>query len=652
MGKRLAVVGALLVNLVATALLVAAPASAATTTTIVSQSNLQGWGFYNDTDNTSRPPDFVGGPGTPPLGTGSAHLAVDSTGREILATGAYASTRLADITDLSYSAYRHLPADTSLPQTISFQFDVDYDLTAPSGAYHGRLVYEPYQAGIQPAIDTWQTFNPLAGKWWQSKNDNGGQMPCPQSAPCTTAQVLQNWPNIGVWQFGAVLLRAGGPWPGGFDGNVDSFTIGVNSNVTTYNFETDVDLNIAMQAQPTSVNAGQNVTYTITAGNSGASAAADVKVVDALPAATTFVSCQATNNGVCDGTDNDRVISFSTLAPNASATITLVAQVKNTTADGATVTNSATINGSSLDANAYNNSATASVQVSNPPPAPQSTVTLTVGNGGTVTPGAGSYTYDTGSVATFTAQASQGNVFLGWTVDGTFVGFNTTLNLPVTNDRTVSAAFAAPTTFCDVTATTPYADAIWQLSARGVARGFANPHGSGNCFGPSDPVIRAQTSGFLARMAGWDKNQQTNTFPDRCDANGQNCIDAELWNDVSVLAFHDVARGFADHTFRPRANVVPGQVISFVARTFVAKGWWVPAQQDDPNVYPGVPADSGHRLDVLTYAQYAGVIPGTTGKSDPWNDPNTGWSAQASRSWVAGVIWQAYNAYWSTNHIP
>ena len=101
MGKRLALVGALLVNLVAAMLLVAAPASAASTTTVVSQSNLQGWGFYNDTDDSSRPPDFVGGPGTPLLGTGSAHLAVDSTGREILATGAYAGTKLADISDLS-----------------------------------------------------------------------------------------------------------------------------------------------------------------------------------------------------------------------------------------------------------------------------------------------------------------------------------------------------------------------------------------------------------------------------------------------------------------------------------------------------------------------------------------------------------------------
>jgi hypothetical protein len=65
-----------------------------------------------------------------------------------------------------------------------------------------------------------------------------------------------------------------------------------------------------------------------------------------------------------------------------------------------------------------------------------------------------------------------------------------------------------------------------------------------------------------------------------------------------------------------------------------------------------VPADSGHRLDVLTFAQYAGVIPGTSGKSDPWNDPNTGYASQASRAWVAGVIWQAYSSYWSTNHIP
>ncbi|MCZ7567881.1 MAG: right-handed parallel beta-helix repeat-containing protein [Ardenticatenaceae bacterium] len=84
--------------------------------------------------------------------------------------------------------------------------------------------------------NSWQTWNPLTGKWWASGAP--GNSLCPQSSPCTTAQVLTTWPNTGLRSDdGFLWFKAGGPWSSGFDGNVDAFTIGVNGVETTYDFE-------------------------------------------------------------------------------------------------------------------------------------------------------------------------------------------------------------------------------------------------------------------------------------------------------------------------------------------------------------------------------------------------------------------------------
>ena len=117
----------------------------------------------------------------------------------------------------------------------SLQLDVDYDLTDANTAWQGRLVFEPYQNGtVVPGI--WQTWDVRAGEWWASGAP--GNTVCPQSNPCTWAEVLAAFPNAGIRaNAGNVNFKAGGPWLGGFVGNVDAFTIGVNGNTTTFDFE-------------------------------------------------------------------------------------------------------------------------------------------------------------------------------------------------------------------------------------------------------------------------------------------------------------------------------------------------------------------------------------------------------------------------------
>ena len=149
-----------------------------------------------------------------------------------MVNSSYAGTPLADITSLSYSTYGHGASTVFAP---SLQLDVDYDLTDLNTAWQGRLVYEPYQNGIVTP-ETWQSWSPLDGVWWASGAP--GNALCPQSNPCTWAAVLAAFPNAGIrTTAGNINFKVGGPWTGGFTGNVDAFIIGVNGEETVFNFE-------------------------------------------------------------------------------------------------------------------------------------------------------------------------------------------------------------------------------------------------------------------------------------------------------------------------------------------------------------------------------------------------------------------------------
>jgi hypothetical protein len=272
-------------------------------------------------------------------------------------------------------------------------------------------------------------------------------------------------------------------------------------------------------------------------------------------------------------------------------------------------------------------------------------VTLSVSGPGTVDRPVGTASYPAGSTQTLTATPNSGDVvFVGWTVDGTFVGFGNPLALPVTKDRTVVALFAAIPAFCDVTPSTPGAVAIQQLAARGVIFGSDNPNGPGKCFLPGDTLLRIHVAGMVARAFGWDQEDHGNTFTDQGE------VDADLWRNAGTLAFYDVARGYRDNTYDPTGPVLHAHAVSFVTRAMVRKGYWT-RQADNAAYYPGVPEASGHRVDAVTYYFYAGNIVGTAAPTDPWDGPN-GYAGPSSRAYFAQVLWQAYSSYFSTNRIP
>lgn len=128
------------------------------------------------------------------------------------------------------------------------------------------------------------------------------------------------------------------------------------------------DPSVSMTVAPDPVLTGSNVTYTITLRNNRPTQADNVVVTDNLPATMTFVSCAATNGGICSGVGNDRTITFAQLPGNAMATITIVANIACAVSDGTSIANQVSITSATPDADTGNNSATVSFTTSNPPP--------------------------------------------------------------------------------------------------------------------------------------------------------------------------------------------------------------------------------------------------------------------------------------------
>ena len=213
-------------------------------TVVVSPADQHGWAFFDDDPGVGTGSgSFVAGPGTPPLGVGSARLQVDDMGRFALGTVAYAGTRMSDITGLIYNSYQNNNANTVVAPSI--QFDIDYDLNDASNNYEGRLVFEPYLTPPGTVLqNVWQNWDARAGRWYGTRTTvtvNGSSVPnpCTQGSPCTWNQVLASFPNAGVRNTPAstLLFKAGGPWAPGFDGNVDALTVQVNDASAVYDFE-------------------------------------------------------------------------------------------------------------------------------------------------------------------------------------------------------------------------------------------------------------------------------------------------------------------------------------------------------------------------------------------------------------------------------
>ena len=264
-----------------------------------------------------------------------------------------------------------------------------------------------------------------------------------------------------------------------------------------------------------------------------------------------------------------------------------------------------------------NTSVSASIPVANDyvvsETCPDSTFTVSASaqGSGSVKSSASSATVMEGASVTFTAQPESGYRLDHWVVNGENAGSAATLTLTVDAKTTVTAVFtqipssggstggsttepADETPFTDVSADSPYADAILWAAKNGVTQGK-----TATTFGPSDPCTRGQIVTFLWRAAGSPAAKGTATVPADV-APGSYCYDAVAW-----ALENGITKGTTDTTFSPDAPCTRGQAVTFLFR---AQGG---SASGAATAFTDVAAGS-YCADAVAWAVESGVTKGTT----------------------------------------
>jgi hypothetical protein len=280
----------------------------------------------------------------------------------------------------------------------------------------------------------------------------------------------------------------------------------------------------------------------------------------------------------------------------------------------------------------------------------QYTLSLAQASGGTAAANPGPGQHPAGTAITLTATPGADQLFTGWWVDGTLRSYATTAQLVLSGNRAVAPSFAARPSFGDVSQSSAAHEAITQLAARNIIRGYA-PAGctalgqSHPCFGPNDQVTRAQMAALIARAMGWDQEDHGNPFTD------QGGIDPNLWRNVGTLAHYGVAFGYGNGTFGPNDKVTYAQTISFISRAMVVKGYWqARTAPPDPVPYGGILANTGHQNDVVTFLHYTANHGGVP--DHPLNGGFADWNTPSSRAWFSRTLWAALQSEFASNQIP
>jgi S-layer homology domain len=265
------------------------------------------------------------------------------------------------------------------------------------------------------------------------------------------------------------------------------------------------------------------------------------------------------------------------------------------------------------------------------------------------TPDNMTYGYPAGTVVTLTATPGNGQILARWTIDGAGTlpygkGWATPLTITLDENHTANATFAARPAFSDVPSSHPAYIPITDLTARGIIKGY---DGAGcmdlgvpsPCFGPDDLTERAQVAALLTRLLGLEgENHGNGGFTDLGD------LSPELQRAVGTMAHYDIMVGYGDGKFGPFDKISYLQTVQVISRGFVFKGYWTKATVDDPTIYPNVVLSHDERLDLVTFVQNAGLLPGfanTTGRAPL--------DLAAPRDWTAEALWQALNSFFSVD---
>jgi uncharacterized repeat protein (TIGR01451 family) len=298
---------------------------------------------------------------------------------------------------------------TDTPDPVTAGTVIQYTITVtnagPSAALNATFT------DTLPAGTTFASFVPAAG--WTCTVPPG--IPPITSIACTNASLAPGATSI--FSLGVTVD------PAATDGTVLTNTATVGTTTTDPNPDNNTataattvgvgsaDLGVTKTDTPDPVNAGSDITYTITVANAGPTNAASVSLSDTLPANTTFVSLTSPAGWSCIspavGAAGTVTCTNASLAPG-NAVFSLVVRVVAGTANGTVITNTATVSSTTADPATGNESAsTTTTVVALPNVSGTKGVTGTFVPGGTVT-----YTVVLTNTGTGTQADNAGNEFV------------------------------------------------------------------------------------------------------------------------------------------------------------------------------------------------------------------------------------------------
>jgi hypothetical protein len=150
---------------------------------------------------------------------------------------------------------------------------------------------------------------------------------------------------------------------------------------------------------------------------------------------------------------------------------------------------------------------------------------------------------------------------------------------PAATRTPTATATACPIQFTDVPAADPFYTFIRCLACQGVVAGYSD-----GTFRPGANVTRGQVSKFVSNAAGYQDaipaTQQTFTDVPPTDP---------FWLFIERAYAHGVISGYSDHTFRPTNNVTRGQMSKFVSNAANYNDPIPPTQQTFTDVPPSDP---------------------------------------------------------------
>ncbi len=205
---------------------------------VIDEKNLDSdWSFVPESGESGSG-NFVEGPGTPVIGSGSASFSLNDNEDGLALFGAIfeGSTPLSTFSRIGYNTFQ---GSAGSVQAVALQFHVNYD---GNNDWQGRLVFEPYHDGtVEQSL--WQTWNPLEQRGWWATGAAGAEL-CTQDELCTWNEILDEFPNAVVRaeealdNVGFIIFKAGSNW-GEFLGYVDGFELEIAGELFTYSFEAE-----------------------------------------------------------------------------------------------------------------------------------------------------------------------------------------------------------------------------------------------------------------------------------------------------------------------------------------------------------------------------------------------------------------------------